>query len=218
MINTSKSGIYKVLSTMKITRKKVKRKLNNGNKDIKSIQLAFLKIVDNIDSCNIISIDETSVDTQLYPLYGWSQKGKKIIMLREAVKKRYTIITAISNDKIIHYDIIKNSANAIDFKNFLINLVNKGINDKYLLVDNVRIHHSTIVKDYIKTTSNKLLFNAPYSPEFNPIEHVFSKFKGILRKKINTTVASKLIKNIKLAFSKITKNDLNNYYKKSLNK
>ena len=136
-------------------------------------------------------------------------------MKREINKKRYTIISAINEKKIVHYEIIKNSANAIDFKNFIINLVNKGINNKYLLLDNARIHHATIIKDYIKDTNNKLLFNVPYTPEFNPIEHVFARIKNILRLKNNNSVC-RLLKNIKNAFNSITSAELTNYYKKCL--
>ncbi len=48
---------------------------------------------------------------------------------------------------------------------------------------NARIHYSKIIKQYINTTSNKLLFNIPYNPETNPIEMYFSKFKRLVRSK-----------------------------------
>ena len=63
------------------------------------------------------------------------------------------IICAINNKKIIHFKIIKGSANANIFKNFLEELIQKGIHNKYLLLDNARIHHAKLVKDYIKNTS-----------------------------------------------------------------
>jgi transposase len=202
---------------MTITRKKVRRKLFHNKILLKSKKDTFKKIIKNIKGDDIISIDETSIDNQLYPLYGWSLKGKRIIIQKQAVRVRYTVITAISKDRIIHYDIIKNSANAVNFKNFIEKLVNKGVNNKYLLVDNARIHHAKIVKDYMNTTSNTFVYNVPYSPEFNPIEHVFSKLKNILRNKINNTKI-KIIKNIHSAFRKVTSVELRNYYKYSLNK
>lgn len=35
----------------------------------------------------------------------------------------------------------------------------------------------------MNTATNKIIFNAPYSPEYNPIELLFSKLKGLIRKK-----------------------------------
>jgi len=216
-ITSSKTSIYRILSQMKIVKKKVRRKLIYNKDLIKIKRNNFKKTIANINVNDIISIDETSVDNQLYPLYGWSLKGRRIIMQRNAVKLRYSVIMAINNNKIIHYEIIKNSANAIQFKNFINTLVDKGVNNKYLLVDNARIHHSSIVKDYIKTTTNTLLYNAPYTPEFNPIEHVFSRIKQLLRTKINDS-SIKIKQNIQLSCKEITKTELKNYYKKSLNK
>ncbi len=176
----------------------------------------FIKKVSKINLDDIISIDETSIDNQLYPLYGWGTKGIHVETIRNAVRSRYSVITAISKNKVIHYEIIKNSTNALHFKSFIETLVKKGITNTYLLMDNARIHHAKIVKDYVRTTSNILLYNAPYTPEYNPIERVFSKLKSILRTKTNNS-NKQIIQNIKVAFNKITKTELKNYYDKSLN-
>jgi transposase len=102
------------------------------------------------------------------------------------------------------------------FKEFLEELENKGIKNKYYLLDNARIHHSKIVKEYMKVSTNKLLFNVPYSPEYNPIEMIFSKIKSIVRKKSNNEIIRKLLNNIRKAIKKIRRMDLYNSYTKSL--
>ena len=177
-ITASKTSIYEILKYMDLTRKRVKRKVINKKLNMNELKKIFKQKVKSINKNNIISIDEMSIDTNLLPLYGWNHKGKKLELKTTINKKRYTVICGISNNRIIHYDIIKNSANAMDFKNFIINVINKSPDIKYLLVDNARIHHSKIVKDYINTTEKELLFNVPYTPEYNPIEHLFSKVKG----------------------------------------
>ena len=151
------------------------------------------------------------------PIYGWGKKGKKIIIKNAIPKKRYTLICAINKNKVIGYKIIKGSANAVDFKEFIIEIIKKIRGKKYLLMDNARIHHSKIVKEYMYKTKNEIIFNAPYSPEMNPIEHLFSKIKGIIRNKKTNTETKRLIKNIEKALSKVTRKEIENYYKKSLN-
>ena len=127
----------------------------------------------------------------------------------------YLSICAISLNKVVSVRIIKKSANKKDFLNFLkIDLHN--IKNNYILIDNARIHHSKLIKDFIKTSTNKLLFNVPYHPEFNPIEKIFSKIKTIVRFKKNNFIDNKLIRNIKNAFNKITENNLKNCFNKSL--
>ena len=131
-----------------------------------------------------------------------------------SVRIRFTIICAISNKKIIAYKIIKGSSKATDFLDFIKNDL-EGQHNKYFLLDNARIHHAKIVKNYINDTSNKLLFNVPYYPEFNPIEKVFSIFKKILSEKDNNT-SSKLLHNISVAFLSIKKKLLKKFFNKSL--
>ena len=67
----------------------------------------------------------------------------------------------------------------------------------------------------MKKKSNKLLFNVAYNPETNPIEQCFSKAKNIIRKNKNDNI-KQLTKTINKAFTSITKKDLKNYFKKSL--
>ena len=84
-------------------------------------------------------------------------------------------------------------------------------------MDNVRIHHSIIIfKKFIKDNNINVIYNVPYHPEYNPIEKVFFKIKFLIRSKNNNTNEKCLMKNIKWAFKKITKEDLNNFYVKSL--
>ena len=64
---------------------------------------------------NIISLDESSIDSHILDNYGWSNKGKQIIKTITEPRKRYTIITAISCKKIIHNKTIKGSANGEKF-------------------------------------------------------------------------------------------------------
>jgi transposase len=55
----------------------------------------------------------------------------------------------------------------------------------------------------------------PYSPELNPIEHVFTDIKKYLK---DTIVDNKtIIKKIKKSFTIVKKNNLKSYFEKSLN-
>jgi len=215
-ISASKTSIYEILKYMDLTRKRICKKFYYGNQIKHREKLKnFKNKIKTISMDNIISIDETSIDTRIIPIYGWNKKGKKLEMKVHALKKRYTVICAISNEKIVHYEIINGSANAEIFKTFIENLNNK-IDNKYLLLDNARIHHSQIIKKYIMTTNNELLFNVPYTPKYNPIEHIFAILKNNLRKLKTNNNSTKLQQNIKKIINRIPKKFINNCYKKSL--
>ena len=48
---------------------------------------------------------------------------------------------------------------------------------KIILQDNAKIHHSKKVKDFAFKNEIEMKYSPPYSPEFNPIELIFSKMK-----------------------------------------
>ncbi len=61
---------------------------------------------------------------------------------------------------------------------FLLPTLNKG---QVVLMGNLQVHKSSRVRDLIEEVGASVLFLPAYSPEFSPIEEVFSKIKGILR-------------------------------------
>jgi len=197
-INISKSSIYMTIKKINITYKKInKKKVTKNHKRLKKLKIKFKKLIKKIKIDDIISIDEASFDTNISFDKGWGIKGKKITRNINAERKRYTCICAISNKKIITSDVIKQSANAVTFLDFIKKVTNK-VNNKILLMDNARIHHSKIVKNFINNdTNNKILFNLPYNPETNPlrvikiknfylpIEMFYSKIKFLVKCKNN---------------------------------
>ena len=44
-------------------------------------------------------------------------------------------------------------------------------------MDNLTVHHSRLVQAHMKELDITPIFNVPYSPEYNPIEVVFSLLK-----------------------------------------
>ncbi len=50
-----------------------------------------------------------------------------------------------------------------------------------VIMDNLAAHKSTAVRQAIEEAGAELRFLPPYSPDFNPIEMAFSKFKAFLK-------------------------------------
>lgn len=51
-----------------------------------------------------------------------------------------------------------------------------------VIADNLRAHHAQDARAAIEARGARLLLLPPYSPDFNPIEHTFSKVKQALRR------------------------------------
>lgn len=57
-----------------------------------------------------------------------------------------------------------------------------------VVMDNLGSHKGPNVRRAIEAAGADLLYLPPYSPDFNPIENAFSKFKALLRKAAERTV------------------------------
>ena len=57
-----------------------------------------------------------------------------------------------------------------------------------VIMDNLAAHKGADVRQAIETSGAKLLFLPPYLPDFNPIEHAFSKHKALLRKAVARSI------------------------------
>jgi transposase len=138
--------------------------------------------------------------------YGWNKAGKEVI-IKKFIKKRtrYTLICGMSLKGIEHYKIVEGGAKSDQFNSFIRKLQNKNAK-KYLLMDNATIHHN---KDLLKIVSkNKIVYNAPYSPEYNPIEMLFSK----LKRQLYRQYPNKLTEQIDKILKSITQEEATNYF------
>lgn len=57
-----------------------------------------------------------------------------------------------------------------------------------VVMDNLSSHKVAGIQEAIEAAGANLIFLPPYSPDFNPIEQVFSKLKALLRKYGERTV------------------------------
>jgi len=210
-------NIYYLLGLLNITYKKAKKCIIiDKRKHIKETR-KLVKTVNKIGHDNIISIDESHYQLNMNRDYGWNYKGSDVTFRQRNNKRlKISLILAISNNKVICSTIVKGSVNGSIFKTFL-KKVNRRVKNKYLLMDNARIHKSKEVKEYIDKTTNKCLFNVPYNPHTNPIEQVFNKSKAIIKEKMSDTY-DRLIRSVKYTLNNITSNDLNNFYINSFTK
>ena len=140
---------------------------------IEEIRNEFSKKVIKEEFLESEFIDETSFCVNDIINYGYSEKGKEILKITKHSKnkERMTLLSSISKDS-IKYKIIKGSVNSDIYLDF-INSNKEYLKNINLVQDNVRIHHSKKVKEFCKDNNINLIYNPPYSPEFNPIELIF---------------------------------------------
>lgn len=179
----SKPSICRILKENNITRKRCNIRVVCRDIDkINELRVEFSKTVDEDTFLDSEFIDETSFCIDDIFNYGYSKKGKEILKITKHSKnkQRLTLLSSISKNT-IRYQILEGSVNSEIYLKFLSD--NKeDFKNRNIVQDNARIHHSKIVKNYCLENNINLVFNPPYTPEFNPIELIFNKLKTEYRK------------------------------------
>ena len=94
------------------------------------------------------------------------------------------VLAAISSERgHEHYRIFPKSVDIIKFKEWLRELREKTGSEKIcLFMDQLNVHTSNESKDTMRDLGFRWIYNVTYSPDWNPIELVFSKLKHGFKK------------------------------------
>ena len=80
-----------------------------------------------------------------------------------------------------------------------------------VVMDNLPAHKVHGVRQAIDAAGATLMYLPAYSPDFNPIEMAFSKFRALLRAKAARTIPD-LWEAIRIAIDAFTQTDCQNYF------
>ncbi len=126
---------------------------------------------------------------------------------------KISIISAISADEVVTTMYGEWSTDGEIFSTFIEKcLVPKLSAGKIVLLDNVAFHKTSRIQKAIEAVGAKIKFLPPYSPDFSPIENMWSKIKTALRK-FSPRTLSEFKKAIKKAFASISKTDLLSWFR-----
>jgi len=105
---------------------------------------------------------------------GYAPKGKTPVVRLNAKRTSANMLSAITNQGKVRFKVFEGSMNADILIDFMKRLI-KGANRKvFLILDNLRVHHAKVVKEWLQDNSERIeVFYLPaYSPELNPDEYL----------------------------------------------
>ena len=175
--------------------------------DVKNKRKIWLENLPNYAKEKLVFVDESGVNTNMTRIYGRSIGGTRSVDKTPLnTPANTTILSSIRINGEISYTTYKGRTTGDKFVEYLKNVLIPTLHDGDIIVmDNMRSHHVKKVSETINNSGKHLtlLYLPPYSPDFNPIEMMWSKIKSILRK-IKIRDVSMLLDTINTAFSKIT--------------
>lgn len=144
----------------------------------------------DLDPAKLVFIDETGASTKMARIRGRAKRGQRC---RAAVPhghwKTTTFTAGLRLNGMTAPMVLDGPMNGDAFlayiEQFLAPALVKG---DVVIMDNLPAHKVTGVRKAIEDVGATLVYLPPYSPDFNPIEMAFSKFKAILRKAAARTI------------------------------
>jgi len=117
-------------------------------------------------------------------LYGWAPRGERLVdKVPQGKWKTATFLAALRNDRIEAPCVFDGPINGERFRAYVQQFLIPTLKPNDIVVlDNVGSHKVKAVRKAVKAAGARLLFLPKYSPDLNPIEQVFAKIKGFVRK------------------------------------
>jgi len=127
--------------------------------------------------------DETGIENDAYTAKGFSPKGKTPVVRITSKKSRINMISAITNQGKVRFMLYREKMASELLIKFMSRLIKDAPQKVFLILDNLRVHHSTTVKEWLETNKEKIVvfYLPPYSPELNPDEYLNSNLKTKIR-------------------------------------
>ena len=143
------------------------------------------------DGYRIIYIDETCFTRKTCSDSEWTlPKENMAVDVAMLDEPTLALLCGISKERgIEHYRVFEQSVNVDKFLEYLDGVKAAYPNEKVaLFMDNLSAHTSARSKTAMKERGFRYIYNVPYSPDYNPIEFVFS----IVKRNFRTLRARKL--------------------------
>lgn len=127
--------------------------------------------------------DETGVQNNEYNARGFSPKGKAPVVSLNAKKSRINMISSITNQGKVRFMLYREKMSSPVLIKFMSRLVKDCERKVYLILDNLKVHHSKKVAKWLENKREKIevFYLPPYAPEYNPDEYLNGGLKKHIR-------------------------------------
>jgi transposase len=176
--------VWRGLQKLDITRKKKTRHASEQDQpEVQKKRRSFRRKVKPIEPKRLVFVDETGVTTAMTPAYGRAPRGERVVASAPASWESVTVIAAMGLDGVRAPLAFPGATDAATFQSYVEQVLVPALRAGDVVVfDNLSAHLRPAVSEAIERAGARVLPLPPYSPDFTPIEEMFSKFKEFLRR------------------------------------
>ena len=166
-----------------------------------------------VDSGQLVFVDEMGLHTSLAPLYGYSPKGERVRL--EVPRNRGKNTTLLASMTLLggmgETMAVEGSTDREVFETYVERVLAPTLESGQVVIMNLPAHKPARVRELIEERGCELVYLPSYSPDFNPIEEAFSKIKGMVRQ-AGARTREALIEVLGEALSAVSVHDAQGYF------
>ena len=221
-VNVSTSTIDRTLASFHYSLKKLvpvpERRNSAENIEARfNYALRFLALTEDFAASEIFFADEVGFSVSMRRKKGRSLIGTPASLILPAIRSKNISVCAVVGRLGMQYKSINfrpyNTASFLGFiRDFFDVILESGLERCVVIIDNVAFHKAASIQNEFRNRNKELIFLPPYSPQLNPMEQVFSKWKSLVISG-NAQNEENLLNLINNEFEAITPTDCEGYFR-----
>jgi transposase len=212
----SLTTLWRALRRLGLTRKKKTQHADERDRpEVQKNRRSFRRKVKQIEPQRLVFVDETGVTTAMTPAYAWAPRGERAGDSAPGSWESVTVIVAMGLEGVRAPLAFPGSTDAATFESDVEQVRVPALHEGDVVVfDNLSAHLGTAVTEAIEGAGARVLPLPPYSPDYTPIEEMFSKVKEFLRR-VAARVKGDLYEAIGDALREVTDQDIIGWFQQA---
>lgn len=138
--------------------------------------------------------DETALTNTDVRGRSYAPKGQTPVTAAPGTRQKLSMISTVTNQGKVRWMIIDGNFDAKKLIEFLEALIKDATRKIFLILDNLRAHHSKLVKAWLKERKDciEIFYLPSYAPELNPDERLNADMKHVISTKVPVRTKAKL--------------------------
>jgi transposase len=145
----------------------------------------FAEQLKDVPLKNVVVLDESYATTQFTRLRGRCPREQRLVAaVPHGHWKTVTILAAITIQGVLAAASIDSTTDGEVFSLFIREVLAPALKPEMVVVmDNLPAHKVAAIARILEKAGCRLVYLPPYSPDYSPIENIWSKVKQVLRKR-----------------------------------
>jgi len=186
-VEVSRSTVSRLLKEEGWSRKKIARISRTRNE---ALRMQYQRFMCQFSNDDVVHLDESNFNEKTgWRHYGYAPIGEEARYSEDVRRgKTWSICGALTVDGMLCTEIKRGYFDAEHFLEFVSEKLIPALQAKYgatpvvVVMDNCSVHVNHRVQQLIESAGYQLQYLPPYSPDFNPIELVWSVLKAWIRR------------------------------------